>query len=147
MSKRSTISISALLLLLSLTQNAYYVTGMEESAGSLGLLAFLLGWMDVFGAGISWLANPILLFSWLLLGAGNFKASLIAGIAAVVFSLSFMLFDEIIANEGGGKSEILAYGTGYWLWLSSCGINLIGNLILYPKGKTVADKNLKQERM
>ncbi len=131
--KISIVSISSILLLLSLTQNAYYIAGMEESIGSFGLIAFLIGWMGLSGAGISWLANPILITSWFILIFGKPKLSRILSVFALLFSLSFLLFTEIVANEGGGKKEIIAYDSGYWLWLSSCGLNLIGNLIVYVR--------------
>ena len=56
-------TISIILYLFSLTQNAFYVNNEEEYSGYLililGLYAFLGG-----GAGISWLANIMILFSW-----------------------------------------------------------------------------------
>ena len=72
-----TITLSSLLLLASLTQNCYYLGEREESIGSLGLIAYLFGWMDLFGAGISWLANPFLFISWVTLIAGKIKKSVI----------------------------------------------------------------------
>lgn len=122
--------ISFLLLASSLTQSAYYVEGSGESVGSFSLVAFLLGWVVMLGAGISWLANPILFFSWITMLRRKRKAAIILSILAVAFALSFLLFDEVVANEGGGKRDIVGYGAGYWLWLSSCGVNLIGNLAL-----------------
>jgi len=130
------ISISFVLLFLSLTQNAYYVTGMEESVGSFGLIAFLLGWLDIFEAGITWLANPLLIISWIILLFGKSKFSLILSLLAILFSFSFLFFKNIILNEGTLQhGEIIAYGNGYWLWLSSCGINFLGNLIVLFKEK------------
>ena len=120
------------MLLISLTQNAYFTTGMNESVGSFGLVAFLFGWMGLSGAGVSWLANPLLIISWILLFR-NSKVSLILSGLALFFAFSFLGFKEVIVNEGGGKSEIIAYGNGYWLWLSSCGLNLMGNLIIYVR--------------
>ena len=130
------ISISFVLLFLSLTQNAYYVTGMEESVGSFGLIAFLLGWLDIFEAGITWLANPLLIISWIILLFGKSKFSLILSLLAILFSFSFLFFKNIILNEGTLQhGEIIAYVNGYWLWLSSCGINFLGNLIVLFKEK------------
>ncbi|CAM1347999.1 hypothetical protein [Tenacibaculum crassostreae] len=131
--KRLVVSISLILFLISLTQNSYFITGMKESVGSFGLIALLFGWMGIFGAGISWIANPLLLISWRILFTEKWKLSFILSFSALFFSLIFLLFNEIIANEGGSKSSIIAYDTGYWLWLSSCGINFIGNLIFYRK--------------
>lgn len=128
-------SASLLLLLFSLTGHAYYVEGTGDSVGSFGLVAFLLGWVNMLEAGIAWLANPILLLSWILLFNRRIKASLVLGIVALLFSLSFLLFDEVVANEGGGKREIVGYGRGYWLWVSSCVVNLLGSLVVNIKMK------------
>ena len=47
--------------------------------------------------------------------------------------LSFLLVDEIIVNDGSTKSKVIFYGLGYWMWLFSSFIMLIGNLITYKK--------------
>ncbi len=133
--KRIFVAISLILFLSSLTQNAYLIDNGEESVGSFGLIALLLGWMGVFGPAIAWLANPCLLLSGLLLIIGKTKLSLLFSVLAVGLALSFLLVDEIIANEGGGKGKITAYDTGYWLWLSSCLVNLLGNLVIKNREK------------
>ncbi len=130
--------ISASLLLLSLTKNAYYIGEMKDSLGSFGLIAFFLGWLNLFGAGICWLANPFLILSWASSIASSEKRALIFGGIAMFFSLLFLCMNYIIANEGGMHEEITAYGAGYWLWLSSCGVNFLGTIILYYQ-KTVAN--------
>lgn len=129
--KISIITLSFSLFFASLTQNAFFVGENEESVGSFGLIAFLLGWLNLFGAGISWLANPLLSLSWATLMFGNLKKALIFSALALLFSLSFMLFGDIIANEGGGHKPITDYDIGYYLWLSSCGINFLGIFALY----------------
>lgn len=126
-----TIISSASLLLFSLTKNIFFITGMKESIGSFGLTSFFLGWLNLFGAGICWLANPFLILSWATLIAGSRKRALIFAGISLFFSLLFLTMRNILANEGGSQSEIIAYDTGYWLWLSSCIVNCIGNLIVY----------------
>ncbi len=126
-----TIFFSAFLLLLSLNKNAYYINEMQDSVGSFGLIAFLLGWINLFGAGICWLANPFLIFSWIFQISGSIKKSFLLGALAMSFSILFLAFKNITINEAGQYSTITSYGTGYWLWLSSCGINFTGTLINY----------------
>lgn len=127
--KKIVVAVSGLLLLVSLTQNIYYVEGMKSSLGSFGAVAFLLGWFGLYGAGISWLANPLLFFSWISIFS-NIKRAKIFGLLAMLFSLSFLLFDEIVANEGGTKSKIVAYGIGYWFWIGSTITNFFGVLFI-----------------
>lgn len=128
-----TLLVSFTLLLLSLSKNLFYITGMKESLGSFGLTSFLLGWMNLFGAGICWLANPFLIISWVSLLIGRKKRALLFSGLAMFFSALFLCMKNILINEGGGHGEIIAYDIGYWLWLGSCASNFIGNLILYIK--------------
>lgn len=121
------ISLSCLLFLSSLTQNAYYINSEQKSVASY--FALLLGIFALKGAGIAWLANPCLCMSFIHLKRTNLKKAKIFSVISVLFGLSFMLFDKVIANEAGGKAEITAYDLGYWLWLSSLIINLIGILV------------------
>ena len=120
-------SLTILLFIFSLVFNGYYINDGEDSVGSLGLIALLFGF---FGMNISWLANPCLILSLIHLKRENLQKAFIFSLLSVVFGLSFLFYDEIIANEGGTKSEITGYGLGYWLWLSSLIVNFIGMVII-----------------
>lgn len=142
--KRITRIISCVIFLFSITQKCYCtVTQCADSA-----LVFLLGWFAIFsgGAGISWLANPLLIIAWILVKK-NVKATVILSALATLLALSFLLFDNIIANEGGNYQQIIAYKTGYWLWISSCIIMLAGSFIVLLKQKNVnpANRNFKSD--
>jgi len=93
--------------------------------------AFLIGWLAMLtgGAAISWLANPFLIISFILL-TKNKKYAWIFGLTASVFSLLFLKFNAIIANEAGHFYSITKIGIGYWLWLSSCLTAFIGGLTI-----------------
>ena len=130
-----TISVSIILLSIALTQDAYYTGKKEDSIGSGGIFAFLLGWMNITAAGISWLANPALIISYIKHAKGKLKHALYFAIAALVFSLSFLLFNEIIVNESGSKSLITGYGPGYWFWLASIIADLAGIVIALVREK------------
>ncbi len=123
--KKGTILISLILLLSSFTQNAFYV----GSKGVHSLFAFLFGFFVVMGTGISWLANPLLISSWLLVYK-NTRYSQYLSIFAVLLSLSFLLLTKVVTNEGGYPNTISSYGAGYWLWFSSCIVNCIGIFII-----------------
>jgi hypothetical protein len=118
---------------LSLTQDAFYIDRVDHNAWSSGLWLLLIGWLGALmgsGAALTWLANPVLFFSWFLL-SGNTKSAVLAGVAASIIALSFLLFTEVITSEAPTYSTITFYGLGYWLWLSSCLIIAIGATILY----------------
>lgn len=121
--------LSFLLFIISLTQTAY-ITQPADSIASHALVALLTGWLNFMGPGISWFANPLLVVSWILLLNNKIKFSLISSSIAVLFSLSFLLFDKIALDEAVNYGEILGYGAGYWLWLASCFTVFIGSVLI-----------------
>lgn len=100
----------------------------EEGEGAALLLSGFFGFFST-AVGWSWLANPALWVAW-----GYFikkpRQSFIASVIAVFFALSFLLFKTIMINEAGGTSSIVRYRIGYWLWLASSLVMLIGNIYL-----------------
>jgi hypothetical protein len=124
------------LYLISLTQKSYCTVGGTCEYFS-GLLNLIFGWFGVFTLHIPafpWLANPLLLGSWIFFRKKP-KASFILSGIAFILMLSFLLVDEIIVNDGSTTSKVNFYGLGYWLWLFSSFIMLIGNYINWKKNK------------
>lgn len=127
--------ISVGMFIISLTQKSY--CSSYGLCDNFGYLSLFFGWIGVFMLHIpafTWLANPLLLGSWLFFRK-NSKISFILSIIAFSLMLSFLLVDEIISNEAGTKSKVVFYGLGYWLWLFSSFIMLIGNFINWKKNK------------
>lgn len=93
--------------------------------------ALLIGWLAMLtgGAAIAWLANPLLIISWILL-TRNKKSAWLFSLSAVLFSISFIKFQTIIENEAGHSNPITKIGIGYWLWLSSCLTTFVGSLTI-----------------
>ncbi|MEO1051405.1 MAG: hypothetical protein AAFX87_12320 [Bacteroidota bacterium] len=56
--------------------------------------------------------------------------SLILCLLSTLIALSFMLFDEIIDDEAGHYRKITGYELGYWLWISSNAVMLLGNILI-----------------
>ena len=127
--KNGTLILSVLLFLASFTQVAFYKVSVDSPTEINSLFAFLFGFFVIAGNGFSWLANPFIIISWTLTYKDP-KKSLNFSLIAFLLSLSFLLTKKVATNEGGTPTEIISYGIGYWLWLSSCIVNLIGNLIL-----------------
>jgi len=75
------------------------------------------------------LANPFLILSWLLLTKSN-KKTWVFGSLATVFAVSFLSFKTIIDDEAGHYNQITNVGLGYWLWLTSCVVTLVGSLTM-----------------
>jgi hypothetical protein len=99
--------------------------------------AFLVGWMVMLGggAGVSWLANPLLVASWILLDK-NRKTAWLFACLAVIFCLSFLSFERVLENEAGHYGLIKSIGTGYWLWTSSSIVTFLGCLYIRLYGMT-----------
>ena len=121
--------LSFVVFIVSLTQTAY-ITEPADSIASNAFVAFLTGWLNFMGPGISWFANPLLIISWILLLNNKIKFSLILSFIAVLFCLSFLLFNKIALDEAVNYGEILGYGSGYWLWLTSCITMFMGSVLI-----------------
>ncbi|TLX78361.1 hypothetical protein E9993_01395 [Labilibacter sediminis] len=149
------LSVFILLFITSLTQTAYYTNSSAHS-----LFVFLLGWLGAMievmslvygllgieneintsmGACITWLANPLMFISLIVLKRNRRLSSTLALISTLLI-LSFLLFNRVLATEAGHYREIKSYGTGYWLWLMSSLTILVGSYILYRKEITKGNK-------
>ena len=122
---------SVLLFLASLTQDGYYLAGDNPESWSASWLLLLIGWMGLYVGVFAWLANPLLVLSWMLCLRGKHGAALIVSTAAVLFALSFLLHSTIVADEAPTYKAVTGYGVGYWLWLASMLIMAAGTLGLY----------------
>jgi hypothetical protein len=122
--------------IISLTQKSYCTVGGNCEYFS-GLLNLIFGWFGVFKLhfpAFTWLANPLLFISWILFKK-NPQKSLILSCIIFPLMLSFLLVNKIIVNDGSTTSIINFYGLGYWLWLFSSFIMLIGNIIHWKNNK------------
>jgi hypothetical protein len=129
--KKITLILSIGLYLISLTQKSYCTVVGGTCEYFTGLLNLIFGWFGIFKLhfpAFPWLANPILFISWIFFKK-NPKISLILSCIVFPLMLSFLLVDEIIVNDGSTTSIINFYGLGYWFWVLSSFIMLIGNLI------------------
>ena len=122
--------LSMFLFLASLTQYAYLTEGGSNDGGDRAFVLLLFGWLGTLttGAGISWLANPLLIISWITFYKKK-KIALPLSIGAMVMAASFLFFKSIITDEAGNEHAIIGYCAGYWLWLSSCIVCFTGALI------------------
>lgn len=130
--RMATVLLSIALFIVSLSQQCYCTT--VSCADSAAVL--LIGWAGVFygGAALSWLANPLILISWILT-KNESKYAFWTSLLASLFAALFLLFDKIIDNEAGHVNPIVAYLPGYWLWLSSAGVLFAANLYFWIKAR------------
>jgi hypothetical protein len=120
--------VSVLLFVTSLTQDGFYIDRPNNPrawAPCIGLL--LVGWIAVFNGVLAWLANPVLAATWFLMSFRSTRGiALGCAVVALGLSLSFLLHREIMTSEAGHYSKITGYGLGYWLWIASIIVALIG---------------------
>lgn len=120
--------VSLFIFFFSVLFDAFYVdkTPSEFSAFS----ALLLGWAYLDGPGISWLGNVFLCISYLFILKRRTKTSAVLSLVAVLFMLSFLFFDSAIVSENNFEEKIIGYGSGYYMWLASGIVILLGSLYL-----------------
>ncbi len=119
--------LSIALFAVSLTQKCYCTT---SNCGD-SIMVLLIGWLGMFsgGATFTWLANPLLIGAWYFLNK-NLKTAMFLSAGAGLLSMSFLMFGQIIDSEAGHSNQIISYNAGYWLWLSSAWVMLIGTYYL-----------------
>ena len=113
----------------------------EEPVVSSHLL-LMVGWMGVMLGYVEWLANPLLLWSWIASYFNRPRASGLAALCAFGLALMFLRRHDLPkGDQSGGTMAILSLGPGYWLWLASALIMVVANadeLINGLKGKPPA---------
>ena len=131
-----------------------FTTSFNLGNGSsyIGLMVLLLGWMGLGGEDglvyISWCANPNLIISWILMlvviSVKKDKVlvsyfSLFFSLLSLVLSFSFLFQNpvEVYINEAGHKSEITELAVGYYFWLISILVMVVGNIyVIYKNYRT-----------
>ncbi len=115
---------SVIIFCFSLTQLSFCTNnGCTDS-----ITAFVGGWYGalIFGAGIVWIANPLLIIGWIV----KPKIAIVVTFLSTILCFSFLFFDSVIQNEAGMEYKITSYKMGYWLWCSSSIIAFVGNIFL-----------------
>jgi len=122
------LALSIALYIASLTQPAYCTDERCADSAAVALAGSLGFFLSMAGA--TWLANPLLIASWIV-AHKNPKASLITSLLATVLSLLFLCFSTIMDNENGTSVNITDVKAGYWLWVTSMAVMFIGNAAIY----------------
>lgn len=131
--RKQVLFISITLFIVSLTQECY----CTETSCIPSLQPFIIGWAALYIGGpmLIWLANPILLVSWLA-SKNSLYTSLIFSFAASVIAMAFLFIKAIYNHDDAGiTTTITHYKPGYWLWVASCWSMFIGNTAIVCKAK------------
>jgi hypothetical protein len=103
--------------------NGYDNSDKGELRVMNGIEAVFMGALAVFGGGfyewIIWLANPLFIFSIILLSEQKIWMARICSMLSVILGVSFFFLDEVLVSESGKTALIQSRGVGYYLWLTS----------------------------
>lgn len=127
--KKTALIITWILFILSLATKVYEMD--HGNIKAYGYEAFFAGWMELFGIGVSWLANPISVLAIIFLMSNKIKLSLILSGLALLFALAFFISTKT------GTTEITAVGIGYYFWTASILTVFISSLQLLKYEKIV----------
>ena len=130
--------ISLALYVICLTQDGYYIDGADPEAWSPAYGLLFIGWIGIFAGMFAWLANPLLFASWFLLATSRHRAAFFVSLGALLFAMSFLLHSEVISSAAPTYSRIIGYGMGYWLWIASALILVVGAGVLTFRPKSDA---------
>lgn len=123
--------LSIILFVASLFTLPFTIEGDNPKPWPIGLWCLLLGWISVgVGAGVTWLANPFLMLSWMML-AKRSRSAFWLSLIAVFFCSLFPFTHEVLANEGGGTRRITSIGPGYYLWFGSSIVTFISTIVTW----------------
>jgi hypothetical protein len=91
-----------------------------------------MGWMGLIDGYYEWLANPALLAAWLLMILGSRRGTgILMGLVSLGFALSFLRLKQLPApGDTGAIDKITGYAIGYWLWIASIAVALIGCVVI-----------------
>jgi ABC-type Na+ efflux pump permease subunit len=126
MKKINYVKISILLYLISL-----FVPVFDGGApGLIGISAIFTGWIGIFGMsllfGIPWFAN-VLFVAALMFRNKFLTVRIFLSFLSVSFALVTLGITEIPIDEGGATANV-SVGVGFFIWLSSFIVLLIGQI-------------------
>jgi len=111
---RVALVLSVILLVASLTRDAFCVSGICSDWPGWSILLF-----GALSGQASWFANPLLLAAWIAALFGRRVPALILSVAALALGASFMFETTVITNEAGMSNPVTGLREGYALWLAS----------------------------
>ena len=127
---RTHIWLSLALYIACLFFDAYYLGVTREPNTSLNIL--LIGWMGFLMGNFCWFANMIY-FAAIVLSFLREKANLIVAAAALLLALIFLFYKQIPVSEAPTYEVITGYGLGYFLWVLSMLVLLVGETLIALK--------------
>ena len=130
-------TLSLVLYFISLATPAYHSDiGYAEGGDYYGWAALLLGPIGLFAEHFSWLANPLLWFSWMNFHRKFFGSAFVASILAILMTLTFLVNKTIpVGSSGNFKYQVLI---GYFLWVGSVVLAALAAGISWRRSQSTA---------
>jgi len=119
--RRWQISLTVLSIALfsaALTQPAFFFGQTAASSGPASRL-LLEGWRGVPHGYFEWLANPVLLASWIMAFGGRHRGSVATAVLSLALMLAFLYRQMLQLPGGRPDTAIVSHGAGFWLWVGS----------------------------
>ena len=135
------IALSILLFATSLTQTGFYVDIVYNPIPGFSCLLF--GWMVLNQGIIAWAANPVLVLAWYFAGfRSKWNDAGLCSFGSLLLALSFLkhqfvtIWGTSLFGQRVETYSITTYGIGYWLWIASISMSLIGCIVAISKPRT-----------
>lgn len=109
-----------------------FIFKQHDSVFGLTVLAW--GWWGILLGEAGWFANFAFLYALWAFSTGRGFASKVASSAALVIGLTSFHAKEWYFNEGGG-TKVAMHGPGFYLWLLSLLVLMLGSCLLPARGK------------
>jgi hypothetical protein len=83
----------------------------------------------------AWLANPLILYSWISARRGRAVTALLAATLATAFILSFLLVKKMnwLGMETDTHPDVQGYAAGYWLWQVSALVMVVASGVEFAR--------------
>jgi hypothetical protein len=131
----ATLGASCLLFIIACCLPCLYTldSNMKHDA-MFGIGILLTGWSGVFVGIFAWFANPLLFLAWLLILCRLWRtAALMTLLAMLLASQTFTIFFRTLPADEGDVNHytIQSFGIGFYFWVASLLIALVGSLLLW----------------
>lgn len=140
-----TASISASLYLYSLTRVAFITSASLEGTEAhhvewTGLKILKSGWLGIFDGTVAWYANPALALAIVLLLAKE-RLCVPVSVISFVLACTSLAYGKMYIDERWSSYAIVgSWGDGFYFWLASIAIVVIGSFALHSTSST-SDQN------
>ena len=130
------VAISLILYVCSLFQTGITYLDYNGQGSFTSIELLIVSGIGILGGGllewVIWLANPFFFYSIYFIIKGRKEALYFVGFSGIT-ALIFRTWNEILVAENGRNAAITSFDLGYYLWLSSFIVLLIGTVAYKAK--------------